>query len=214
VVWQKSKLSKPSCLALLAATVFLCLGVGIQVASASSPTWPSSHKAHPWTGQAGTKGPMTMGTLVSKALLQSEGGVESPSYKESTGWATATLHHYLYPIVSHDRGRTWHVGGVYFAVPIAKSFYYVSAVKIFTTSVVAIYARGSETFDMTSDGGHHWIQTFFPGLIRSVTNSGSLSGYPEGVIKIEVQTNPNLILSTGYYTSRDGGLTWKLSATK
>ena len=192
----------------------LLVGTGVEAAIASTPVWPPSVKAHRWDGQAEKKGPMAMGALVSPALLQSEGGAQSPSYKGTTGWATATLHHYLYPIVSHDHGKSWLVGGIYFAVPVARSIYYVSAVRIFTPNIVAIYARGSVTFDVTSDGGHHWNQTFFPGLIRSVTNFGSSSGFPEGAIKVEVRTGPNSVTHIGYYTSRDGGLTWGLSAAK
>jgi len=189
---------------------FVLLAVpGVQAVGASTPRWPSTLDGHLWSGQATKKGPLAMNTLVSPYVLGAEGGAQLPAYEGNTGWATATLDRFLYPIVSHDHGKTWHVGGVYFAVPVASSVYYVSSVKIFTPRIVAIYALRSETFDFTSDGGRHWYQTFFPGLIQSITNLGLKSAIlPEGTIQVEIQSGPDSLARTGFYRSRNGGLSW------
>ncbi len=200
---------------LLAIPISIALfSIGVVTAYASSSNWPTLIKSHSWDGQPGRKGPFAIGTLISPVLLRGEGGVQSQTYRGDTGWAYATLDHYLYPIVSRDHGRSWHIGGIYFAVPIAKPLDYITSAKIFSPSVVAFYASGSETFDITSDAGHHWSQTFFPGLIRAVTNSGSSIRFPEGVIKVEVQSGPNSISLTRFYISGNGGLRWNLSPTK
>jgi hypothetical protein len=177
----------------------------------SHTPWPMSVKSHLWGGQNEEKGPFAIDAKVSSTVLGAEGGVQFPSYFGNTGWATATLKNFLYPVVSHDHGDTWHVGGVYFAAPVAKSTDYVSRVKVFSPSIVAMYAQRSLTFDITSDAGHHWHQSLFPGLIESVTSLGRKSAdFPEGVIEVTIKSEPNAPNRLGSYSSIDGGLTWKI----
>lgn len=187
--------------------------VGAGVSEAVSPTkWPTSISAHEWNGTTGVKGPFAMGSLASPSVLKAGGGVQSPTYLRNTGWAIATLDHYQYPIVSSNHGISWRIGGIYFAMPDSRAFDFVGAVKVFSPRIVAEYAKGSTTIDITNDGGHHWFQTFLPALIRTISSYGPPAKIaPEGTIEMEVQSEPGSPVRTGYYASIDGGKIWNLT---
>ena len=186
-----------------------------QADSASNSSWPRSLDSHMWTGSKGVAGPLARGEIVTAVDLKAGGGIQSPVFRASLGWGTATLRNFLYPVTSSDHGRTWYVGGVYFAKPIAPAIDYVSFVKIFSSRNVAIYARNATTFDVTTDGGVSWHQTIFPALIVAVSRSSvSTTQLPWGTMVVKLQSGPSVATRSGEYVSQNGGLQWKLKFSK
>lgn len=197
-------------LATSVALALLTIG-STQAVGASNPSWSQNLDSHLWTGSKGVASPFKRGELATGAELKVGGGIQSPAFKGNLGWGTATLRKFLYPVTSSDHGKTWRVGGVYFAKPIAPAIDYVSFVKIFSSRNVAIYARNATTVDVTTDGGVSWNQTIFPALIVGVRQSAvSTTQLPWGTIAVKLQSGPNVATRSGEYLSNDGGIQWKL----
>lgn len=203
-------------LTLATSVVLALLTIGsTQAVGASNPSWSQNLGSHLWTGSNGVASPFERGESATGAELKAGGGIQSPAFRGNLGWGTATLRKFLYPVTSSDHGKTWHVGGVYFAKPIAPAIDYVSFVKIFSSRNVAIYARNATTFDVTTDGGVSWHQTIFPALIVAVSQSAvSTTKFPWGTIEVRLQSGPNVATRSGEYVSQNGGLQWKVKFSK
>ena len=179
----------------------------VQPAAATTNQWRPVVRSRMLTNRPLPVGPYHRGDSVSAAVLNSSGGILAPQYTGRTGWATAFLDGYLYPMLSKNRGNSWHIGGRYLAKPDAPSRDYVSSIKVLTPMVVAMYARNGYTLDVTRDGGRTWYQAiFFPALITRVWGSRRLFTH------VDVESDPNVAVRHGVYGSQDVMKLWRLGS--
>jgi hypothetical protein len=87
------------------------------------------------------------------------------------GYSLATTSRLVtYPARTVDGGRTWRIDGPVFHLPAAQGAVAVNEIGV-ASADTAFAWLGLETntvVDVTSDGGRHWWQAFFPGEVLSV----------------------------------------------
>jgi hypothetical protein len=138
------------------------------------------------------------------------------SYIGSHGWALGIEGCAEYPEVTSDHGKTWRIGGIYFAIPGAGGAAFVDVIKPFTPRIVTAFYPGESTFDVTWDGGRHWYAAWMPGNVVSVAqqlpNAGtSKSGGTVIEVKVFASKSPSNEVA---YLSQDDGRKWKLVIPK
>lgn len=86
------------------------------------------------------------------------------------GYSLAEVNLVTYPARTVDGGKTWRIDGPVFHRPAAQGALAVNQISV-AGADTAFAWLGLETntvIDLTSDGGRHWWQAFFPGEVLSV----------------------------------------------
>jgi hypothetical protein len=141
------------------------------------------------------------------------------NYLSNHGWSLGFDGCAQYPEFTSNHGKTWRIGGIYFAIPTTDAAAFVDEMKPFTPLIVAAYFKGESTFDVTWNGGRNWYAAWMPGNVVSVTqespNSGTGGNVPT-VIEVEVvmPKSPSNIVNDAFYISQDHRRKWKLVIPK
>jgi hypothetical protein len=107
------------------------------------------------------------------------------------------LHGFVFPAISNDGGKTWHLDGPCFYYAAAQGPSATSRIGATAPDWAYAWGRGGNSVKVTHDGGLHWYATGFPAAVRGVTASGhTLRAW--------------LLGTRSTYVSRDYGLTWHL----
>jgi hypothetical protein len=157
---------------------------------------------------AGYGGDLAYGTPIKFQTMSV--GVPNPDPVSCHGercFALGLTGDFQFPAVSSDHGRTWRIGGHWFAGAWADAAAFSSQMTALSPTVAVAWVPMQNTgFYSTSTAGRKWYAVVWPGNVASVT--GSHTGE---VITVTIagfdSTRFGKILS---YSSPDGGLVWRL----
>jgi hypothetical protein len=134
-------------------------------------------------------------------------GVPNPDPVSCLGercFALGTNGDFQYPAVSSDHGRTWRNGGHWFAGAWADAAAFASRMTTLSaTDAVAWVPMQNTGFYSTSTAGRRWCTVVWPGNVASV--HASSDGDVMTVTVVATRSGNTL-----RYSSRDGGLVWRL----
>jgi photosystem II stability/assembly factor-like uncharacterized protein len=108
-----------------------------------------------------------------------------------------------YPAASSDGGRTWRTDGPALHLDAAQAPLGVADIGALSRQLIYAYG-GSQSIDVTSNGGRTWRRALFDGLVMSVVvnSSGHLVAFVDAS-GANSRTGP-----TWQYFSQDGGRSW------
>jgi hypothetical protein len=111
---------------------------------------------------------------------------------------------FQYPAISSDHGRTWRNGGHWFAGAWADAAAFANRVTILSATVAIAWVPMQATgFYSTSTAGRRWCAVVWPGNVTSVHAS---RGGDVMTVTVVARNSGNTLR----YSSRDGGLVWRL----
>jgi hypothetical protein len=191
--------------------VSLCLlGATLSVASSASASTPlalirGTILSYAATNHEGYGGDIAYGTPIKFPAISV--GVPNPDPVSCLGercFALGTSGAYQYPAVSLDHGRSWRIGGHWFAGAWADAAAFASQMTTLSATDAVAWAPTQNTgFYSTSSAGRRWCTVVWPGGVTGVHASSA----GKVITVTVVATNSG---DTLRYSSRDGGLVWRL----
>jgi hypothetical protein len=194
------------------AAVACLLGVSLSSTSSASaaylPLIRGSILSYAATNHEGYGGDIAYGTVTKFPTVSI--GVPNPDPVSCVGqrcFALGNAGAFQYPAISTDHGRTWRIGGHWFAGAWADAAAFASRMTALSaTDVVAWMPTQNTGFYSTSSAGRRWCAVVWPGQVIAVTGSDAghvitvtIAGFDDTNSKVHVQ-----------YSSSDGGLVWRL----
>ena len=183
------------------ACVAFLLSAGAAGEASGAPA--SARAASPRTVTAAlitrTPGSLRRGTIVRSAAL----GVRVfPDARH--GFALASVAQGEYPATTTNGGGTWRINGPVLHVDAAQAPLAVLDVGAVSRSTY-FACCGAQVIDITSDGGKHWWQSLFSGLVMAVVSRGDgrLIAFTQGQASGSGVQAINRV-----YVSTDGGRHW------
>jgi hypothetical protein len=195
-------------------TVFSVLLLGVSLvatSSASASTYPSKVRgsilSYAVTNAEGYSGDIAYGTPMKFSTMSI--GVPNPDPVSCHGARCFALGYtsFQYPAISSDHGRTWRNGGHWFAGAWADAAAFASRMTALSATDAVAWVPGQNTgFYSTSSAGRRWCSVVWPGNVISVHGSSG-----SNVITVTIVGSNSTRSGKHFsYSSRDGGLVWRL----
>ena len=163
--------------------------------------WPLLATARPLVESRAYAAPLPFGTLVTRSQLRAFGGVTSVTCRWGVCWGLGAPTGVEYPLRSTDGGKSWAIGGPFFAVPAADAAAFASEIRQLGPSLVVANLRGGQFLYFTGDGGRSWnVAGFGCNIVRPFAVAPDLRLVCQSYFSPQKRT----------YVSTDGGYRWRL----
>lgn len=182
----------------------------VGTASASESTPPTVIHGHvltyAQTNAAGYGGDIAYATPMKFETISV--GVPNPYPVSCFGqrcFALGSTGNFQFPAISSNHGRSWRIGGHWFAGAWADAAAFASRITTLSRSdAVAWFPGQNSGFYSTSTSGRRWYAVVWPGNVTRVT--GTVAVTTVILVGLDSATSSTRI----EYSSRDGGLVWIL----